>query len=128
MKSLLLTLVSLAAVHAFSPVPMQPTTMASSTCLYGLFDFKPFHGHGSGEHDRDLDEQWAAQQEILAARRGHIDKSALKKKYANGKQGDLSSLGGGGGQRPSTAGRQDEMYVENPSSKGGKKTKFFWEK
>lgn len=127
MKSLLLTLVFSAAVHGFSPAPMQPTTTASSTSLYGLFDFKTFHGHGSGEHDQDLDEQWDVQQEILAARRGHIDKSALKKKYANGKQGDLSSLGGGG-QRAYTGVRQDEMYVESPSSKGGKKTKFFWEK
>jgi hypothetical protein len=137
MKSLIsliaLSLLMMAAVHGFSPLTAPKRTASPTTTrLYGLFDFKPFHGHGSGEHKQALDDQWAVQQEILAARRGHIDKSALKKKYANGAQGDLSSLGGGGGRNTGGAGRQDEMYVEDrpkASSKGGSKNmKFFWEK
>jgi hypothetical protein len=135
-------------VRGFSTVSSQllvPVTSSSpssfvTTRLYGLFDFKPFHGQGSGEGKNDLDSQWAIQQEILAARRGNIDKSALKKKYANGARGDLSSLGGGnssgttGRAAASTNDRRDEMYVESPkkkgtSSKGGTgASKFFWEK
>jgi hypothetical protein len=127
-------------VHGFSPSVLIQATLSSAssttTRLYGLLDFKPFHGQGSGEGKSDLDSQWEVQQEILAARRGQIDKSALKKKYANGARGDLSSLGGGrsGGGGATASDRKDEMYVESPkkatSSRGGgrSKTKFFWEK
>jgi hypothetical protein len=138
------TFLSVDIVRGFSTVSsplMMPATSSSSsvtTRLYGLFDFKPFHGQGSGEGKNDLDSQWEIQQELLAARRGNIDKSALKKKYANGARGDLSSLGGGSGTigraAASTNDRRDEMYVESPkkkgtSSKGGTgASKFFWEK
>jgi len=59
-------------------------------------NFQPFHGHGSLE--KDLDDQWEAQQEILRNRRSHhLDKSHLKQKYKDpntvkfdGKVGDSS--------------------------------------
>ena len=66
--------------------------------LRGLSNnFTPFHGHGSLE--KDLEDQWEAQQEILRKRRAHhLDKASLKKKYANpnsvkfdGKVGDSST-------------------------------------
>jgi hypothetical protein len=112
----------------------QQSSEVSLTKLNAFFD-KPFHGHGSGEQKKELDEQWQIQQEILRARRGHIDKSALKKKYAHGAQGDLSKLGQGGNTK------QDEMYFDtypnlpprqhnksSPKDKESKKIKFFWEK
>ncbi|KAG7344395.1 hypothetical protein IV203_022403 [Nitzschia inconspicua] len=131
MKSFLLVCgILLAVTEGLAPPLLPPSKSLTNTRLYGLLDFKPFHGHGSGEQKKDLDDQWAVQQEILAARRGHIDKSALKKKYANGAKGDLSSLGGGT-RKSGNSGRQDEMYVESPkatSIEGLKKPKFFWEK
>lgn len=46
----------------------------------GFFDFKPVHGSGSGKEH--LDEQWAAQQALLNARRnGNMDKAHMKQKY-----------------------------------------------
>ena len=45
-------------------------------------NFQPFHGHGSLE--KDLEDQWQAQQEILRKRQAdHLDKDHLKKKYAD---------------------------------------------
>ena len=60
-------------------------------------NFEPIHGHGSLEND--LDEQWEAQQELLARRRGaHLDKDHLKAKYKDpskvkfdGKVGDSAT-------------------------------------
>ena len=60
-------------------------------------NFEPIHGHGSLEND--LDEQWEAQQELLAKRRNaHLDKDHLKAKYRDptkvkfdGKVGDSST-------------------------------------
>lgn len=60
-------------------------------------NFEPIHGHGSLEND--LDEQWEAQQELLAKRRSvHLDKAHLKQKYSDpskvkfdGKVGDSST-------------------------------------
>lgn len=69
-----------AATIAFQPLPAANNRVVeSSTKIYGLFDFKPFHGHGSGESN--LDEQWEVQQAILRARKGHVDKDHLKAKY-----------------------------------------------
>ena len=48
----------------------------------GWFDFKPVQGSGSGGSKDALDEQWAAQQAILRARRGKgLTKESLKQKY-----------------------------------------------
>ena len=131
------------------------TTTASTTRLFGWFDFKTFHGHGSGESQDELDEQWQIQQEILAARRGSgLDKAHLKQKYAGGAKGDLSFLGsssGGGGRGSSAKGQRshvDSMWIEDNSAKQRKKSrtvkqkktsvasaktsaskpKFFWDK
>ena len=69
-----------ASTNAFQPLPASNNRVVeSSTKIYGLFDFKPFHGHGSGESN--LDEQWEVQQAILRARKGHVDKDHLKAKY-----------------------------------------------
>lgn len=54
----------LCAVSGFVP-QLSPS---KSTALNGLFDFGRFTAFGSADKD-DLDEQWKAQQEILAARR-----------------------------------------------------------
>jgi non-homologous end joining protein Ku len=68
------------ATDAFQPLPATNNRVVeSSTKIYGLFDFKTFHGHGSGENN--LDEQWEVQQAILRARKGHVDKDHLKAKY-----------------------------------------------
>jgi hypothetical protein len=107
------------------------TTATTTTALYAFWD-KPFHGHGSGEHKKDLDEQWKIQQEILQDRRGHIDKSALKKKYAHGAKGDLSKLGHNGNEKGD--GTYFDTYPnvsKNTNTKqqsGNNKIKFFWEK
>jgi hypothetical protein len=60
-------------------------------------NFEPFHGHGSLEND--LEEQWQAQQALVAKRRSqHLDKDHLKAKYKNpskvkfdGRVGDSST-------------------------------------
>ena len=45
-------------------------------------NFEPLHGHGSLE--KDLDEQWEAQQQLLKDRKSkNIDKEHLKQKYKN---------------------------------------------
>mmetsp|Transcript_32266 Transcript_32266/g.50037 ORF Transcript_32266/g.50037 Transcript_32266/m.50037 type:complete len:126 (+) Transcript_32266:85-462(+) len=86
------------AVNAFQ-APAHPTTFFTSTTelhakaksknnpmasiLRNLANnFEPLHGHGSLE--KDLDEQWEAQQELLKNRRAkNIDKEHLKQKYKN---------------------------------------------
>jgi hypothetical protein len=102
--------VLVASTDAFQPLPATNNrVVVSSTKLYGLFDFKPFHGHGSGESE--LDEQWEVQQAILRARKGHVDKDHLKAKYK---------------KKP----RKQEA-VETPASASApseKETNFFWEK
>jgi hypothetical protein len=81
----------------------------TTTQLHGLFDFKPFHGRGSGESRSELDEQWEAQQEILRARRGHLDKTHLKQKYANGAAPKDGTFAGKGGGRVS----MDDMWIDD---------------
>lgn len=53
----------------------------AETSLSGIFDFRPIHGFGSGKDDKVLDEQWEVQQEMLRARRDHLDKEHLRQKY-----------------------------------------------
>jgi hypothetical protein len=62
----------------------------TSSALAGWFDFKPIHGGGHDE--KALDEQWEAQQEMLRARRGHLDKAQLKKKYAKKEADEISTI------------------------------------
>lgn len=50
--------------------------------LYGWFDFKPFHGSGSGDSKAFQEEQWQLQQDILRERaQKGLSKDQLKKKY-----------------------------------------------
>jgi hypothetical protein len=99
MKLSLLALLFPLAATAFqapSPPPALPvkrTTELAATknkssnpmenFLRGLANnFEPLHGHGSLE--KDLDEQWDAQQALLKTRKEkNIDKEHLKQKYKN---------------------------------------------
>jgi hypothetical protein len=55
-----------------------------SVAMRGWFDFKPFHGSGSGESKAFQEEQWQLQQDILRERANKgLTKDKLKKKYQN---------------------------------------------
>jgi hypothetical protein len=140
---LLVTTLQLGWVEGFQGIgsvrPFVPSTSSTTTQLYGMFDFKPFHGQGSGDSKSYLDEQWEAQQEILRARRGHLDKEHLKNKYAKGASPKDNPFAGKGGG----ATNSDTMWVDDsprkakkspPSPKSGSgaaagkpKMKAFWE-
>ena len=83
-SALALLFVSVGAFQQPS-VPRHPTHLsvkqakkkASSSWLDSFLDFKPFHGHGSGEHQEQA--MYAEQQSVLKERR----KMELKKKYKN---------------------------------------------
>ena len=52
--------------------------------LFRWFDFKTFHGSGSGESKTFQEEQWQLQQNILRERYNKgLTKDKLKKKYQN---------------------------------------------
>lgn len=54
----------------------------SGLVLHGWFDFKPFHGSGSGDSKAFQEEQWQLQQDILRERaQKGLSKDQLKKKY-----------------------------------------------
>lgn len=113
-----LTLVTvLGATSAFVTPQVKP--IACETKLYGLFDFKTFHGGGSAG-ESDLDEQWEAQQEILRRRRGGSGtKDHLKKKYSH------RSV-----EEPAKSVRQAKsIKVEKPNEENStpSRPKFFWE-
>eukprot|EP01084_Bolivina_argentea_P201283 344076_1 len=60
----------------------------------GLVDFNPVHGSGSGASDSELDDQYNLQQEILKARRDHVNFNSLHQKYSAEKQDlDVFALG-----------------------------------
>lgn len=88
-----LCLLLIAAVDALGFTRLFSSTRlrSSNVVLYGWFDFKPMHGSGSGGNQDALDEQWEAQQAILANRRGHLDKAHLKEKYKHSKNMELES-------------------------------------
>ena len=89
---------------------VQVSSCSSTTTLQmGFFDFKPVHGSGSAS-ENDLDEQWRRQQEILAARRGHLDKEHLKAKYKGG--GGTFDVHSSMEQKMSHV---DDMYIEDNS-------------
>lgn len=61
--------------------------MRTSVAMHGWFDFKPFHGSGSGDSKAFQDEQWKLQQEILRERANKgLTKDKLKEKYQNKKE------------------------------------------
>lgn len=128
-NALLFAALTPSLASAFSPAakPRDPPT----TLHMGKWFFeKSFHGGGSAQED-DLDEQWATQQAILQARRGHIDKEHLHKKYE------------GGGPKTFQLKGSKPMLHDNPALDGPghhavldgvqgqqnkKKAKWFWEK
>lgn len=80
MKMKLLTCVLVVtSVGAFAPAPSRQSTMVELNM--GLFDnmFKPIHGHGSGE--KQLEEAFREEQNVLKDRKAHYQKKQLKKKY-----------------------------------------------
>uniref|UniRef100_A0A7R9WQ66 RxLR effector protein n=1 Tax=Craspedostauros australis TaxID=1486917 RepID=A0A7R9WQ66_9STRA len=128
MRILAITIVSaasFASVNAFSPtIPLPSSPQVASTTntqLNGLFDFHSFHGGGSAKED-DLDEQWRVQQEILAARRGHMTKDHLYNKYGHAPGTSQSTS--------PQAGKVESPQTPKKSepAKAKKESKFFWEK
>jgi hypothetical protein len=90
MKLSLVFLLPLAATAFQAPSrgPVRTTELnAAKNPMAGILrnlanNFEPLHGHGSLE--KDLDEQWEAQQELLKNRKSkNIDKQHLKQKYKN---------------------------------------------
>jgi hypothetical protein len=104
------------STNAFQATPLC-SHRQSTTSLYGLFDFKVFHGSGSAEKkDGDLDDQWALQQEILRERRGQGTKDQLKSKYSG--KGDVQFIGAPSAKKIKA--RAAEEKKED--------TRYFWEK
>ena len=58
-----LTVLLVSGVSSFQPAPI--TRHGSALCM-GLFDFKPFHGAGSGSKNSDIEEQYKLQQELVS--------------------------------------------------------------
>ena len=127
---LLLSVLILTVASAFTPQSQSARSKdLTSTSLSGwidnLFD-KPIHGHGSGEGQSALDEQWEAQQAILKERRAHgIDKAHLKEKYSHEENRKTFDVGS---KTQNDDG--EEMYVEERAAKKspGAQIKFPWEK
>ena len=62
----------------------------SRVVIFGWFDFKPFHGSGSGDSKAFKEEQWKIQQDILHERANKgLTKDKLKKKYEQKTQTNL---------------------------------------
>jgi hypothetical protein len=79
---LLLFILGFVAVGGFAPVIQRCCKVDTTELRMGLFDqlFKPVHGHGSGE--KNLDEIFKEEQELLKERKAHYSKTQLKNKYA----------------------------------------------
>jgi hypothetical protein len=118
--------------QAFQPAfARKTTTKASILRMGGFFDFDRLHGGGSGSSKDDLDKQWEVQQAILAERRGHGDKKALRQKYlsAQKQQDFLSGKTEAGAKIDIT----NDMFVEDAPKKKIKaaaapKFKMPWDK
>lgn len=76
---LLVIVLGFVTVQSFVPFQRK---IAATQLQMGLLDklFKPIHGHGSGE--KELDEIFKGEQDLLRERKTHYKKSQLKKKYA----------------------------------------------
>lgn len=114
----------LGAASSFTAPLKAKRRFASSTALGGWLDFKPIHGSGSMHDDKELDEMWEAQQEILRARRGHGSKDHLKHKYGKKKAADIETPPSN--KQVDVSKKQDSaMYVEDENQP---KFKFPWQK
>jgi hypothetical protein len=115
-------------VRGFSPLPAlhRPATHLSM----GFFDFTPVHGSGSGKEH--LDEQWAAQQALLKARRtGNMDKAHMKQKYKDPSVNHLDlMMKEHEAKHAAMMKRMDSTYVQSEAKPKVemKKKKFFWDK
>ena len=93
-RTLLFAALTLCLASAFAPLPAAKLEAAASAsmALHGWFD-QAFHGGGSAKEE-DLDEQWATQQAILAARRSHDgpNKEHLHHKYEGGVSFSLTRI------------------------------------
>lgn len=78
---------------------------------------------GSGLKDEDLDEQFKLQQEILAARRNHINFKSLHEKYAKEDKEHVSDIFSLGETR--TIKEESEFQQEKTSKNTG--FKFPWD-
>lgn len=58
-----LTVLLISSVLSFQPAPI--TRHGTALCM-GLFDFKPFHGAGSGSKNSEIEEQYRLQQELVS--------------------------------------------------------------
>jgi hypothetical protein len=111
-RSLFFLPCSFIACYALGLVPpVFIRRVRATTQLYGLFDFNPFKGSGSGGNQDFLDEQWEAQQAILRARQGQFTKEDLQKKYKPQPKEDSADTEG----------------VPTPSKNRGESSSFFAE-
>jgi hypothetical protein len=95
-------------------------TGTTGTALAGWFDAKPSDGHSKAN-----DEMFEAQQEMLRARRGELDKDQVKSKNAKKKTKEVSkseTLN----KIDATRSQDAAMYVDE--GKGEDKFKFPWQK
>jgi len=132
---ILATLLLLGRVSdAFVHVKQKPRRV--STALHmGLMDLKPFHGGGSAKDD-ELEEQWRLQQEKLKARRAHLSKDHLKKKYHDQFEREVPHVSDEFHNAASKFHTQaDEMWYEEAThqkkesaKKGSPSFKFPWQK
>jgi hypothetical protein len=81
LASLALAFACLVASSQTTAFCVETIKTTRSTALHGWMDFNPFSGSGSGKDKDFIDEQWEAQQAILRARQGVLDKEHLKEKY-----------------------------------------------
>lgn len=96
-----------------------------TTLQMGFFDFKPIHGSGSARPE-DLEEQYQIQQQLLEARRDHINHDSLHEKYSredSTHSSDVFSLG-----KSMEPDKYAESYVDDKHlKKKEKKIKFPWD-
>jgi hypothetical protein len=113
-------------VLAFQAHPKSDFSVSKrNTLQMGFFDFKPIHGSGSARPE-DLEEQYQIQQELLEARRDHINHDSFHEKYSKEDpthSSDVFSLG-----NRMIPDKFSESYVdENQIQKKELKIKFPWD-
>jgi hypothetical protein len=114
MKVLQILLLTTLVRESRSLLQPKPSPRSCETKLYGMFDFEPVQGGGSGK--KELDEQWETQKAILAARRGQ---PGTKEKYGKPKVERA---------KPKPTTRAVTKSAPPEEKKTEAKPKFFWEK
>lgn len=136
----------LSTAVAFAPSPQARSAVSTSLAM-GWFDtaggskqkgkkksddwiknmfLKPVHGGGSAK-EKDLDDIYAAQQQILANRRKHMDQNTLRSKYKAYGKDHLREIHTIAHDPKALNKREDDaMYIDKDHDK---KTSFFsWNK